>query len=179
MCASRSPGGSGGGVGGGGVGGVGGGGGVGGATGVGGGVGGVGGAGVGAPQPPAPGVWGLHEPLEWGLPPVQSHDPQQSVVCSHWCHAFTHAVGGAGDGGVGGTGAGGGVGAGAGVGAPQLPAPGELGLHEPPVQSHAPQHSDVELHGFHAFLQSALAVWTDASATIAGRMMRMVFKNGL
>jgi len=43
----------------------------------------------------------------------------------------------------------GGVGA-AGVGAPQLPAPGELGRHEPPVQSHEPQQSAVELHVFHA-----------------------------
>ena len=61
----------------------------------------------------------------------------------------------------------------AGVGAPQLPAPGELGWHEPPEQSHEPQQSAVALHLLHAEAH-ALVVWRDASATIAGRMSLIV-----
>ena len=34
---------------------------------------------------------------------------------------------------------------------PQLPAPGLLGWHEPPVHAHEPQQSLVTLHFFHAF----------------------------
>lgn len=35
---------------------------------------------------------------------------------------------------------------------PQFPAPGLVGLHEPPVQAHVPQHSLDFAHRFHAFL---------------------------
>jgi hypothetical protein len=118
--------------------GVGGGGGVGG-TGVGGGVGCGGGVGgVGGCQGVGAGVGGVGS----------------GVGC-------TQGVGTTGVGGVGAGGGVGGVGAGRGVGAPQLPAPGLLGRHEPLLQAHEPQQLASSEHAFQAWAQACVRAASD------------------
>jgi hypothetical protein len=54
-----------------------------------------------------------------------------------------------------------------GVGVPQLPAPGELGWHAPPVQVQEPQQSVVAAHFDHACTQAL--VWLNARISTKAR----------